>query len=239
MYDHVIKGVLEAAYPDVLWIDFTSSDSLRHLDEAIISHLLKETARQECRPVIVCSFDSLSTMGTRQDTSILEVEGLHHLRLPASLDMIEDILQKARGALGAAEQILGHPSFRRYSVRKIRSYKHRCDNVWMSMQGSASWSERMLGGEPGVKPSMLAEVRPHRLQELAGEYESLAPLVALTGIEGLDWVPRYLSEAIQLATAVCEEPSPAKAVQLARQSAGRIQDVAQILAGVKEFKNRD
>lgn len=239
MYDHVVKGVLETAYPDVLWISLTSCISLHRIDETILSHLLKETARQGCRAVIVYSFDALNTMAAHQDVSIFEVEGLHHIRLPASLGRIESILDKADEAQGAAEQILGHPSFRRFLTRKIRSYKHRCDNVWMSMRGHADWAEKMLDKEPEVKPSALAEIRPCRLQELAGEYEGLDPLVARAALEGLEMVTGYLSEAIQLATEMCREPSPAKAVQLARQSACRIENVAQILAGVKEFKDRD
>jgi len=189
------------------------------------------------KPVVIYGFDSEERIRQHECGSILDAPGIFYLRLPARLSQIEGIFKVAANTQIPASNAIDEKSFRDYAIREIRAFKHRCDNLWASMEMNANRARMALENSPGTMPSALLEFRTSKVEKLADEYTELGPRAKRLGITGAEKVTGMMDKAIEIVRQIQDKKiSPHEGVNLAFQCVEKVQTVSSIIEKAKELE---
>jgi hypothetical protein len=226
--DSLIKDAILSIIPGLKGVEII--DPRTRLEEVV-----EKRASGDLQPVVIFGFDRIERVKRHKGGSILEAQGVLYLELPAGLSRVKSILQKAASCDVTLHDSIDDENFGRYAIEKIRAFKHTCDNVWMSMKANANSAKKDLQSSKTM-PSALKEFGKSRLEELAEEYKKIEPLARRLGIKGAEKVPKRIEEAIHLIDQIVGGKNRNQKVLLAMACAKKMQEVANILSEVKEFK---
>lgn len=189
------------------------------------------------KPVLVYGFDPEERIRKQESGSILDAPGIFYLRLPAFLSEIEGIFEEAANTQVPENKVIDDRSFRDYAIREIKTFKHRCDNLWTSMEMNANRARRALDNSPGSMPSALLEFSTSKVEKLAEEYSNLAPKAERLGITDSEKVKGTMDEVIEIVRQIQDKKtSPHAGVNLAFQCVEKVQAVSSILEKAKELE---
>ena len=189
------------------------------------------------RTVIIYGFDSEERIRQHESGSILDALGVFYLRLPAFLSDIKNVFKEAANTQIPENNAIDEKSLSDYAIREIRTFKHRCDNLWTSMEMNANRARRALDNSPGSMPSALLEFSTSKVEKLAEEYSNLAPKAERLGITDSEKVKGTMDEVIEIVRQIQDKKtSPHAGVNLAFQCVEKVQAVSSILEKAKELE---
>jgi hypothetical protein len=201
------------------------------LEEAIVRR-----KNGDLRPLIIYGFDDHKRILKCRGGSILKARGVFYLQLPRPLSDIRSIFRKAAKTRISEKTAIDVKN----AVREIRAFKHRFDNVCLSLQGNAARAEKALIASPKKMPSALKEFKRTRLEEFAREYDALDSLAKRLGIKGAEQVSEKMMEAIRLTERIPNnKETPENAVRLAVECVGHLRAIAQILSAAKDLDKNE
>lgn len=193
------------------------------------------------RAVVIYGYDHLDIVKQRQYGSLLSEDGIFYLQLPARLEQVYPMLDTAlnykdgkqgKSILQGAEYI--------YALQKIGAFKHRCDNLWMSMQSKLSIQKAASKKTEPVAVKRLIN-RPY-IERFSKEYETeIEKIVMQIGLKRAKEIPMLFSNVIKSANKfVIEAESPVTKETLKELSGcvKKIQAISEILSTAKETEDR-
>jgi len=189
------------------------------------------------RAVVIYGFDSEERIRQHEYGPILDAPGIFYLRLPARLSQIDGIFKVAANTQIPENNATDEKSFSDYAIREIRAFKHRCDNLWTSMEMNANRARMALDNSPGTMPSALLEFNTSKVEKLADEYTELMPRAKRLGVTGAEKVKGMMDEVIEIVRQIQDKKmSPHEGVNLAFQCVEKVQAVSGILEKAKELE---
>ena len=238
---NLIKNTLNAIFPGVGRLEIVDAykgtenhgDMLTGLEE-VRAKRAKGGLR---KTVIIYGFDREQRIRQHEGGSILDAPGVFYLRLPALLSDIKNIFKEAANIQIIENNAIDEKSFRDYAIREIRAFKHRCDNLWASMEMNANRARMALDNSPRTMPSALLEFRTSRVEKLADEYTKLGPRAKRLGIKGAEKVKGIMDEVIKIVRQIQDQKtSPHEGINLAFQCVEKVQTISGILEKAKELE---
>ena len=189
------------------------------------------------RAVVIYGFDSEERIRQHECGPILDAPGVFYLRLPALLSDIKSVFKEAANTQIPENNAIDEKSFSDYAIREIRAFKHRCDNLWASMEMNANRARMALDNSPGTMPIALLEFRTSKVEKFADEYTELGPRAKRLGITGAEKVTGMMDKAIEIVRQIQDKKtSPHEGVNLAFQCVEKVQAVSSILEKTKELE---
>ena len=138
----LIQELINKINPAYKKLKIVAVDGACHETERIsnsMEHVVESRMHGDRQPVVIYGFDSLERVTKRQYGSIMNEEGIFYLQLPIRVEQVCSILDKAINyRQSKTEKIILQGTKRIYAIETIRAFKHRCDNLWMSMQSDLS-----------------------------------------------------------------------------------------------------
>ena len=236
----MIKKVLQRIFPEAKQAEIIG---IHNCEDSIMEHnsgirlLIDRQTKGDSRPLLIYGFDSLKRIKQPRGGSMLDAPGVFYLKLPSSLSHVGRVLQKAVSFDTPADSTINDETIRGYMINKIRSFKHTCDNVWMSMSANANRAKKAIKNLPDEMPDALLELKSERLERLSRGYEELEPMAIQIGIMGADQAARNIEETINLISKIRRRStSPQKAVEIAFRCVEKMKSVSDIMSAAKELK---
>jgi hypothetical protein len=194
-------------------------------------------------PVVIYGFDSLERVKKRQYGSIMNEEGIFYLQLPIQVEQICSILDKAINyRQGKTEKIILHGPKRIYAIETIRAFKHRCDNLWMSMQSDLNLQKKANNAKREAI-SVESIINRRYIERFSKEYEDkIENLSTQIGLKKANKIPTLFSETIKVANKYnVGSALPVTKDTLADLSVciNKIKMISEILSAAKEMAEHD
>ena len=238
----LIRNMLRAIFPEADKLELVDAykgtedqgDMLAGLEE-VKAKRAKGSLR---KAVVVYGFDSEERIRQHESGSILDASGVFYLRLPALLSDIKRIFKEAANTQIHENNAIDEKSFRDYAIREIMAFKHRCDNLWISMEMNANIAKMDLDNSPKIMPSELFEFKTSYIEKLLEEYHKLDPIVKQLGIADADKVTGIMNKVVGVVRQIQDKKtSPSKTLNLAFVCVEKGRALSTILEKAKEFKN--
>ena len=187
--------------------------------------------------VVVYGFYSEELIRQHESGSILDASGVFYLRLPALLSDIERVFREAANTQVVENNAIDEKSFRDYAIQEIGAFKHRCDNLWISMEMNANIAKMDIDNSPETMPSELFEFKTSHIEKLLEEYRKLAPMARRLGIADANKVTGMMDKVIGVVRQMQDKKtSPINALNLAFVCVEKGRALSTILEKVKELK---
>ena len=237
----LIRNMLRAIFPEADKLELVDAykgtedqgDMLAGLEE-VKAKRAKGGLR---RAVVVYGFDSDERIRQNKSGSILDAPGVFYLRLPALLSDIKKVFDEAANIQVIENNAIDEKSFSDYAIREISAFKHRCDNLWISMEMNANIAKMDLDNSPETMPSELFEFKTSHIEKLLEEYRKLDPVVKRLGIADADKVTGMMDKVIGVVRQIQDKKtSPPKALNLAFVCVEKGRALSAILEKAKELK---
>lgn len=157
--------------------------------------VVERRAQLDRQAVVLYGFDSAERVKERSHGAILKAPGVFYLKLPATLEQVYTVFKKAKNYkkvdYNKAEKAVTH----RYALQQLRAFKHRCDNLWMSMQSNIG---RVKKGRNGQIPALFGgSVNLAYMEKFASEYKMIENLAVQTGLKGAEQIPLLFADILK------------------------------------------
>jgi len=238
----LIRNTLHAIFPEAdkveIVVAYRGVEGYDNVIEGLEEVKAKRAKGGLRRAVVVYGFDNEERIRQHESGSILDASGVFYLRMPALLSDIERVFNKAANTQVTENNAIDEKSFRDYAIQEISAFKHRCDNLWISMKMNANRANTTLKDSPGIiMPKALLEFKTSHVKKLLAQYMLLEPRAKQLGIVDIEKVTRIMDEVIGMVIQIQDKKilSP-EAVNLAFECVEKIRTVSNIVEKVKEIK---
>lgn len=204
-----------------------------------MEHVVESRMHDDPQPIVIYGFERLERVKKRQYGSILSEEGIFYLQLPMRIAQVCSILDKAINyKQSKTEKIILQGTKRIYAIETIRAFKHRCDNLWMSMQSDLNLQKKANNAKReaiSVEPI----INRRYIERFSKEYEDkIENLSTQIGLKKANKIPTLFSETIKIANKYnAGSALPVTKETLADLSAciNNIKMISEILSAAKEM----
>jgi len=199
--------------------------------------IVERRTQGDRRAVVLYGFDSSERVKQRSHGEILKAPGVFYLKLPSTLGQVNTVLKKAKKFREAdytkAEKAVTY----RYALQQIRSFKHRCDNLWMSMQSNIN---RIKEGRNNKIPVPIGgNVDLAYMELFASEYKMIESMALQTGLKDVEKVSQLfvdIVESMRSIETIAEQTTPEEKKAVILECVKRIKSVSNILSAAKEME---
>lgn len=190
---------LNPAYRRIKIVAVDGGPGADGVNETTMEQILENRLHGDQTPVVIYGYDCLEKLQQRRYGGLLKEEGIFYLQVPACLEEIYPILDTASAYKEGTKQknnlaVVEHE----YAIKKVRSFKHRCDNLWISMQSNLSIQKTEKNNKEQVKTKRL--INAPYIEQFSKEYErDIEEIVKKIGLKKADKIPILFSEVIKSA----------------------------------------
>ena len=237
MSDQLIIAILKSLYPETTFEPYISKKQFIDIpsrSQGIIEQIVLGKSKL---PLVFYDFDNIEPKQKNAIASPLNLPGIYYVKLPCPLKKIEKVVQEAANFKIPKDRSIYEKIFRQYAIKKIRTFKHHCDNVWMAMEGNANSARNDLKAYPEDIPEALTEFNKKRIEDLNDEYIVVNDLICKLNLEKSANIPNIFKETIGKAIQIEKgKISADEAIELLAECAGQIKSISKILSKVKEIE---
>lgn len=236
----LISEILDALFPGtgMIFIDLDKRPDGLFSVGAGLETAISLRADKDLRPIIVVGFDSIDRVREHENGYALQLPGIFYLRVPCTFAELQNLTGEANKVNIPVETSLKKDALQPYALKKVRAFKHRCDNVWMAMKGNSASAQRALKSHPNSYPDALADFDPERIRNLIKEYKVIEPYARQLKMEKAEAVRMLLDKASNAAMLIKEgRISADEAVGESIRCADLIKEIAAILSKAGEVNN--
>lgn len=200
-----------------------------------ILHLRGE--HNDTTPVLFYGYVRIEYLKKKPEASILQSPAVEYIQMPfkvseliRAIDRLQDINRISKPLDKNSQKILLEEK-----KEKIRSFKHRGDNIYRAILLNAELGREAIHEYPTKYPGQLDRIKIEAINGYLKEYKALLPFVKTLGIKGSDDIIQHLKNAKKSVEIIkAKSSSPAEAVKKAIDCAGEIKKVCDILSRVSK-----
>lgn len=223
----------------IIPVDTINQDSDK--DSFTMEQVIEARLKGDQQAVVIYGYDCPGVAARRQYGSLLNSEGVFYIQIPALLDQVYPILEaalkykvkkKKKKELQGAEY--------EYGIKIIRAYRHRCDNLWMSMQSSLS--RQAVTGKNKGKVTVKRLINGPYIEKFSKEYdEKIEEIVIRIGLKKAKQIPALFGDVIKRTGKIYnmkDTPVSKKILEEISICIRKIRAISEILSAAKELDER-